>query len=158
MTAEELKEIMAKPITATGTVEITAAKGADGNEDSNANKRMTITAYNGGLMSVGWDRPVGIELSGVSWRGDNAVPILCLHNTYSIDAICGQAKLIEVRGNSLVVEADFMPVSDQAKKIHELAKAGYKFQASVGVTSTDTLVVAEGEKATLNGAEVEGPC
>ena len=152
----ELEELIKKPIVATGTVELVAAKNEDG--EDNGNKRMHIVAYNGGLMNVGWGKPVGIELSGLKWREDNAIPILSQHNTNSLDAICGQATKISHDGKSLLVEAEFMPVSDSAKKVHELAKSGFKFQASVGVSASEVFVVAAGEKGKLNGQEVEGPC
>ena len=158
MPPEELKELLKKPLVATGTVELVAAKGEDGKPAEGGNKKMAIAAYNGGLMNVGWGKPVGIELSGLTWRADNAVPILCQHRTYSIDSICGQATAVKVDGNSLKIDADFMPVSQDAKKVYELAKAGFKFQASVGVSPSDVLYVGENESATLNGAEVKGEC
>lgn len=154
----DIEELKKKPITATGTVELVAAKDADGNPVEGGNKAMTINAYNGGLMNVGWGLPVGIELAGVTWREDNAIPILCLHDSHDIDAICGQAKKVKCEGSSLIVDAEFMPVSETAKKIHELAKAGFKFQASVGISPSDVLYIDKDTKAMLNGTEVEGEC
>ena len=154
----DIEELKNKPLTATGTVALVAAKDEDGKPVEGGNKTMTIDAYNGGLMNVGWGLPVGIELAGVTWREDNAVPILCLHDSHDIDAICGQAKKIKCEGSSIIVEAEFMPVSDTAKKVHELAKAGFKFQASVGLTPSDVLYVDADTTATLNGAEVKGEC
>ena len=144
-------------LAATGQVALAAAS-ADGAEDSGANRKMRIAAYNGGLINVGWGRPVGIEVAGLSWREDSAIPILCLHNAYSLDAICGQATRITRDGRSLSLEADLMPVSESAKKIHALAKAGFRFQASVGVMPKEVFRVGEDESATLNGEEVSGPC
>ena len=158
MPPEKIEELLKKPLVATGTVELVAAKDAEGKPDANGNKRMSIVAYNGGLMKVAWGLPVGIELSGLKWRDDNAVPILCMHKTYSIDAICGQATKVSHDGKSLTIEADFMPVSDDAKKVHELAKAGFKFQASVGVSAKDVLYVAKNQSCKLNGSEVKGEC
>ena len=151
---DELKELLKNPIVAVGTVSLVAAQGEEGKPDGN--KRMSIVAYNGGLMKVNWGLPVGIELSGLKWREDNAVPILCQHKTYSIDAICGQATKVSHDGKTLLIDADFMPVSQDAKKVYELAKAGFKFQASVGVSAEDVLYVGEKESAMLNGAEVKG--
>lgn len=154
----DIEELKKKPITATGTVALVAAKDANGKPVEGGNKSMMINAYNGGLMNVGWGIPVGIDLAGVTWRDDNAVPILCLHDQHSIDAICGQAKKVKCEGTSIIVEAEFMPVSETAKKVHELAKAGFKFQASVGLTPSDVLYVDKDTKAMLNGAEIEGEC
>lgn len=154
----DIEELKKKTITATGTVALVAEKDAEGKPVEGGNKSMTINAYNGGLMNVGWGLPVGIDLAGVTWREDNAVPILCLHDQHSIDAICGQAKKIKCEGSSIIVEAEFMPVSETAKKVHELAKAGFKFQASVGLTPSDVLYVEKDMKAMLNGAEVKGEC
>lgn len=158
MTPEELKELLKKPLVATGTVELTAAQGDGGKPDANGNKKMTITAYNGGLMNVGWGRPVGIVLAGLKWREDHAVPILCQHRADSIDAICGQATRVSHNGKTLTIAADFMPVSEDAKKVHELAKAGFKFQASVGVTASDVIFIDKDEAYNLNGSEAQGPC
>ena len=154
----DIEELKKKTITATGTVALVAAKDAEGKPIEGGNKSMTINAYNGGLMNVGWGLPVGIELAGVTWREDNAIPILCLHDSYDIDAICGQAKKIRCEGSSLIVDAEFMPVSETAKKVHELAKAGFKFQASVGISPSDVLYIDKDTKAMLNGTEVEGEC
>ena len=156
MPTEKLCELMSKPIVAKGVVSLVAAEGAGGAPDGN--KRMKIVAYNGGLMNVGWGYPVGIELAGLKWREDNAIPILCQHKTNSIDAICGQATKVSHDGQSLVLEADFMPVSDDAKKVHELAKAGFKFQASVGVSPADVFFVEANTGYNLNGVEVKGEC
>ena len=156
MPPEKLAELLKKPITATGTVALVAAQG--GENGANGNKKMTITAYNGGLMKVGWGLPVGIDLAGLKWRDDNAIPIMCLHETRNIDAICGQATKISHNGKTLTIAADFMPVSEDAKKVHELAKAGFKFQASVGVSPSDVLYLGKKDSYNLNGAEVKGEC
>lgn len=154
----DIEELKKKTITATGTVALVAEKDAEGKPVEGGNKAMTINAYNGGLMNVGWGIPVGIELAGVTWREDNAIPILCLHDSHDIDAICGQAKKIKCEGSSLIVDAEFMPVSETAKKVHELAKAGFKFQASVGISPSDVLYIDKDTKAMLNGTEVDGEC
>lgn len=158
MPTEKLNELLKKPLTATGTVALVAEKDEEGKPVEGSNKSMTINAYNGGLINVGWGLPVGIELSGLTWRDDSAIPILCLHDSHDIDAICGQAKKIKCEGSSIMVEADFMPVSETAKKVHELAQAGFKFQASVGVTPSDVLYVDAETSYNLNGEEVKGDC
>ena len=157
MPPEKIAELMKKPLVATGVVSLVAEKDAEG-KPVEGNKKMTITAYNGGMMKVGWGYPVGIELSGLKWREDDAVPILCQHKTYSIDAICGQATKVSHDGKTLTIDADFMPVSQDAKKVHELAKAGFKFQASVGVSASDVIFIEANQSYKLNGAEVKGEC
>ena len=157
MKPDKLKELMKKPLVATGAVSLVAEKDAEG-KPIEGNKKMTITAYNGGLMNVAWGYPVGIELSGLKWREDNAVPILCQHKTYSIDAICGQGTKVSHNGKTLTIDADFMPVSQDAKKVYDLAKAGFKFQASVGVSASDVIFIEANQSYKLNGAEVKGEC
>ena len=157
MPPEKIAELLKKPLVATGVVSLVAEKDAEG-KPVEGNKKMTITAYNGGLMNVAWGYPVGIELSGLKWRDDNAVPILCQHKTYSIDAICGQATKVSHDGKTLTIDADFMPVSQDAKKVHELAKAGFKFQASVGVSASDVIFIDAKQSYKLNGEEVKGEC
>lgn len=162
MPPEKLKELLSKPIIATGTVSLVAASPAPGEQSpgksDNANKRMEILAYTGGLIDVGWGLPVGINLAGLTWGDESALPILSQHRTHSLDAICGQAERIRVDGSNLIVEGSFMPVMDDAKKVLELVKAGYKFQASVGVSASDVLYIDEGENTMLNSVEVAGPC
>ena len=158
MPPDKISELIKKPLAATGTVALVAAQSEGDKPDANGNKKMTITAYNGGLMEVRWGLPVGIDLAGLKWRDDNAIPVMCLHETHSIDAICGQATKISHNGKTLTIDADFMPVSEDAKKVHELAKAGFKFQASVGVSPSDVLYVGEKESYNLNGVEVRGEC
>ena len=157
MPPEKIAELMKKPLVAVGTVSLVAEKDAEG-KPVEGNKKMTITAYNGGLMNVGWGYPVGIELAGLKWRDDEAVPILCMHKTYTVDAICGQATKVRVDGRSLSIDAEFMPVSEDAKKVHELAKAGFKFQASVGVSASDVIFIDAKQSYKLNGEEVKGEC
>lgn len=157
MPDEKIAELLKKPLVATGVVSLVAEKDAEG-KPVEGNKKMTITAYNGGLMNVAWGYPVGIELSGLKWRDDNAVPILCQHKTYLIDAICGQATKVSHDGRTLTIDADFMPVSQDAKKVHELAKAGFKFQASVGVSAKDVIFIDAKQSYKLNGEEVKGEC
>ena len=157
MPPEKIAELLKKPLVATGVVSLVAEKDAEG-KPVEGNKKMTITAYNGGLMNVAWRYPVGIELSGLKWRDDQAVPILCQHKTYSIDAICGQATKVSHDGRTLTIDADFMPVSQDAKKVHELAKAGFKFQASVGVSAKDVIFIDAKQSYKLNGEEVKGEC
>ena len=157
MPPEKIAELMKKPLVATGVVSLVAEKDAEG-KPVEGNKKMTITAYSGGLMNVGWGYPVGIELAGLKWREDNAVPILCQHKTYSIDAICGQATKVSHDGKTLAIEGEFMPVSQDAKKVHELAKAGFKFQASVGVSASDVIFIDAKQSYKLNGEEVKGEC
>ena len=72
MPLEKIAELVKKTITATGTVALVAAQGAGA--DENGNKKMTITAYNGGLMNVGWGLPVGLDLAGLKWRGAYQCP------------------------------------------------------------------------------------
>lgn len=158
MPTEKIQELMKKPLVATGTVSLVAAAATDNGKPDNGNKRMEILAYTGGLIDVGWGLPVGIALDGLTWTDETALPILCQHRTHSLDAICGQAERIRVDGTNLRIEGEFMPVMDDAKKVLELVRAGYKFQASVGVSASDVLYVGDSENAILNGAEVPGPC
>ena len=159
MPTEKIAELMKKPLVATGTVSLVAAAPEDGKPaDDKGNKRMEILAYTGGLIDVGWGLPVGIALDGLTWGDETALPILCQHKTRTLDAICGQAERIRVDGPNLRIEGAFMPIMDDAKKVLELVKAGYRFQASVGVTPSDTLYIDNEENAVLNGAEVSGPC
>lgn len=105
MTRIDASEFPKGTLAAAGQVALVAASadGGDGN-GGNANRKMRITAYNGGLMDVGWRQKVGVELAGLTWREDGAIPILCLHDAHSLDAICGiyQLERITIGSKSYV--------------------------------------------------------
>ena len=116
--------------------------------------RVEITAYTGGVMSVpGWG-PVAIALSNLDSGGEQ-VGILADHDA-SLRGIVGygQARVV---GGKLIVAGTITPTSDAARQIIELARAGFQFQASVGVTPVEYERVAAGASVSVNGRMLTAP-
>jgi hypothetical protein len=128
-----------------GEVEIQAAGKAPA---------VTIVAYTGGLMTVpGWG-PVAIELAGVDASAEQ-VTILSDHNS-SLAGIVGHGKAV-VAGGRLLVQGTITPSTESARQVVELARGGFKFQASVGVAPVEYERVRAGELVQVNGRAIKSP-
>jgi phage head maturation protease len=115
---------------------------------------VTIVAYTGGLMTVpGWG-PVAIELAGVDASADQ-VSILADHDT-SLRGIVGHGRAMITNGK-LLVQGTLTPSTEAARQVIELAKGGFRFQASVGVAPTDYERVRGGETVEVNGRAIQAP-
>ncbi len=116
--------------------------------------RVRIVAYSGGLMSVpGWG-PVAIDLAGMELPAEQ-VGILADHDA-TLRGIVGHGRA-SVAGGKLVVEGTLALATEAARQIIELARSGYRFQASVGVVPTEHARVKAGETVAVNGRSVEAP-
>ena len=128
-------------------LDIEAAETGD-----NQQAKVSIVAYTGGLMSVyGWDSVI-IDLAGLDAKAAQ-VPLLADHNS-GLEGIVGHGA-IENDGKRLLVNGQIALVNDAARRIVELAKAGFKFEASVGVRPTKTELVAAGKQISINGRTVK---
>ncbi len=126
-------------------VEIQAASGKP--------PAVTIVAYTGGLMAVpGWG-PVAIDLAGID--AAEQVGILADHNS-SLAGIVGHGKAVVANGR-LLVQGTITPSTDAARQVIELAKGGFRFQASVGVAPLDYQRVRSGETVEVNGRALKAP-
>jgi hypothetical protein len=115
---------------------------------------VTIVAYTGGLMVVpGWG-PVAIELGGIDASAEQ-VSILADHNS-SLAGIVGHGKAVVANGK-LLVQGTITPSTDAARQVVELAKGGFRFQASVGVAPLEYDRVRAGELVEVNGRAVKAP-
>lgn len=115
---------------------------------------VSIVAYTGGLMNVGGWGPVALELSGIDASAEQ-VSILADHDS-SLGGIVGHGKA-EIASGKLLVHGLISPSTVAAKQVIELAKSGFRFQASVGVTPTRYERVRAGETVEVNGAAVTSP-
>jgi len=114
--------------------------------------RVRIVAYSGGLMSVpGWG-PVVIDLAGLELPAEQ-VGILADHDA-TLRGIVGHGRA-SVAGGKLVVEGTLALATESARQILELARSGYRFQASVGVLPAEHARMKE--PLAVNGRTVEGP-
>ena len=112
--------------------------------------RLDIVAYNGGLMSVpGWSA-LAIDLAGLDLAGQ--VRVLADHDA-TLDGILGHGTA-ETRDGKLRVSGAISATTDTARRVVELAKNGFEFQASVGAKTADLKTqIAEVERQ-LGGAGV----
>lgn len=115
--------------------------------------RLEILAYNGGLMRVpGWGVIV-LDLAGLDLSGQ--VRVLADHDS-SIEGILGHGKA-EARDGKLFVSGAISSTTEAAKRVVELARNGFEFQASVGVEPIEHAKVKPGEKADVNGRTLSAP-
>lgn len=141
-----------------------------------------ILAYGGGLMTVpGWG-PLVIDLAGLEISASQIgtaegglselpleaateassrvhhgrlIPILADHDS-TLKGIVGHGRA-SVRGGKLVVAGTIAPSSEAARQIIELAKTGFGFQASVGVSPTEYERIRPGETVEANGRTIKAP-
>ncbi len=115
---------------------------------------VTIVAYTGGLMVVpGWG-PVVLDLAGIDASAEQ-VGILADHDA-TLSGIVGHGKAV-VAGGRLLVQGSITPSTDAARQVIELAKGGFRFQASVGVAPSDYERVRAGELVQVNGRAIKAP-
>ncbi len=115
---------------------------------------VNITAYTGGLMVVpGWG-PVVIDLAGLD-AGAEQIGILADHDA-TLSGIVGHGKAV-VAGDRLLVQGMITPSTEAARQVVDLARAGFRFQASVGVAPNDYERVRPGEQIQVNGRFIKAP-
>ncbi|GIX05011.1 MAG: hypothetical protein KatS3mg114_0880 [Planctomycetaceae bacterium] len=115
---------------------------------------VTIVAYTGGLMAVpGWG-PVVLDLAGIDASAEQ-VSILADHDS-TLSGIVGHGKAGVIDGK-LLVQGTITPSTEAARQVVELARAGFRFQASVGVTPSDYERVRPGEQVQVNGRAIKAP-
>lgn len=109
--------------------------------------RITMQAYNGGLLAItGWGS-VGIELSGLELP--KSCPVLVDHNS-SLSAVAGSVTP-EVRAGVLFASGTLAAGTAPAEQILALSRAAMPLQCSVGVMPITTRRVEAGQSFTLNG-------
>ena len=115
--------------------------------------RLDIVAYNGGLMRVpGWGA-LAIDLAGLDLAGQ--VRVLADHDA-TLDGILGHGTA-EARDGRLRVSGAISATTDTARRVVELAKNGFEFQASVGVEPVEHGRVKPGEKVQVNNRTLSAP-
>jgi len=115
---------------------------------------VTMVAYTGGLMVVpGWG-PVVLDLAGIDASAEQ-VGILADHDA-TLKGIVGHGKAGVIDGK-LLVQGTITPSTEAAHQVVELARAGFKFQASVGVTPSDYERVRPGDQVQVNGRTIKAP-
>jgi hypothetical protein len=113
---------------------------------------MKILAYSGGVLRLGATDYI-LDLNGMQ-VAEAGVPILLQHEA-TPNAIVGQATEVEITNDGVMVEASLAD-TEPAKIVAELAKAGYRWQASVGADVLEEEELPQGEHE-INGQKVSGP-
>ena len=134
---------MPEVLTLTADVSIQAA--ADGKK----RPRVSITAYNGGLMNVGGWGAIAIELSGLEIP--SSVPLLADHDQ-SLSGVVGSGTPRVDRGSLTVT--GHLTDSEAGRGVLALARDDVPLQASVGVEPTQRRYIPAGEQATVNGKTI----
>lgn len=115
---------------------------------------VTIVAYTGGLMNVpGWG-PIAIDLGGIDASADQ-IGILADHDA-SLKGIVGHGRAVVANGK-LLVQGTLTPSTIAARQVIDLARGGFRFQASVGVTPVEYERVRAGETVEVNGRPIKSP-
>ncbi len=132
---------------AAGEVQIEASAGP-------ASPKVTIVAYTGGLMTVaGWGA-VALDLAGVDASAEQ-ISILADHDS-TLRGIVGHGQA-RVEGDRLIVAGTIAPTTEAARQIIDLARAGFRFHASVGVAPTDYERIRPGDIVVANGRSITSP-
>ena len=115
--------------------------------DARAAPAITVVAYSGDIMNVpGWG-PVAIDLAGLEFGGQ--IPLLADHEA-RVGGVVGHGAAV-VRDGRLVVTGVVSGAGPAARQIVEMSKAGFAFQASVGVEPLEHERVRPGERIEVNG-------
>lgn len=141
-----------KLIVTTAPCIITAAAGEG---DEKKLPTITMEAYNGGIMAVGWYGDVVIDLAGLETPAN--LPILFNHDDWSIDSVLGQTSDIDNDGKRLSVTGTIMADTDLTRKTLTLAKNGYIFQSSIGALPLKRTYIQEDQEVKVNGRTLKGP-
>ncbi len=119
-----------------------------------------MLGYSGGLMDLGFGRPVVVDLAATSPESD-PLPILVQHgylgSSYTIlDAVLGHSSELKieskVRATGLISGSG--PIVD---RVVTLAANGFPFQASIGARVRRWESIDEGATVKVNGRSFKGP-
>lgn len=132
--------------------------------DTDGKKKLpsfAMAAYSGGFMELGWGYPTVLNASGVRHAGK--VPILIDHGYAAASkarSALGHATKITTKGGRIAAEGVVSGVGDEVEHCMAMARNGFPFQASVGVTVDRDAVqfIAEGQTVKANGQTFKGPC
>lgn len=115
---------------------------------------VNIVAYTGGLMSVsGWG-PIVVDLTGIDASAEQ-IGILADHDA-SLKGIVGHGRAFVANGR-LMVQGSLTPSTEASKQIIDLARSGFRFQASVGIVPTEYDRIRPGESVNVNGKAITSP-
>ncbi|MFI4912441.1 MAG: hypothetical protein ACIAQZ_12310 [Sedimentisphaeraceae bacterium JB056] len=128
-------------------LKITAAANSD------SKPKVEGCAYGGGKMNLpGWDRPVVVDLEGLSISQNT--PLLTNHENKTTSRI-GVVNA-EIQDNKLLIDGSITSSSETAEGIVEQGKAGSDWQLSIGAEAKAVEFVKSGTRS-INAQDHEGP-
>lgn len=133
-------------------VNITAAAPGPDGKQSKELPTFSISAYDGGLMHLGWWGPTVVELSGIKAR--KTVKIFREHDP---SRVVGHAESVEVTDTSIEVTGVMSGTGDDVKEILGAHKNGFPWEASIGASMLRHEYVEAGESVEVNGQTFNGP-
>jgi hypothetical protein len=126
---------------------------ADGSSDGNA--KFDLEGYTGRAIRQGWSRlPLVVDLAGMDTSNTIAV---MLNHKYDLDNAVGQAANVINSGTNLRVAGEVIGEGPEVAKALNLARKGWRFQASIGADVGRIENVAAGESVEVNGRQFSGP-
>ena len=116
--------------------------------------RVLGVAYSGGPISLGgWTGEVVVDLEGLVIP--SSVPLLANHENRTSSKV-GEV-VARVENGALEIEGKITSSNGYAQGIIEQAKAGARWQLSIGATAKEYRELAQGETVTVNAREIVGP-
>jgi phage major head subunit gpT-like protein len=127
---------------------------ADGK--SSGNPKFSLVGYTGRAIRQAWSRtPLVVDLAGMDTTSQ---PIaVMLGHQYDMDHAVGQAYEAVNSGSDLTVATEVIGESPEVAKAVNLARKGWKFQASIGADVGRIENIAAGESVEVNGRQFAGP-
>lgn len=123
---------------------------------SGGNPKFSLLGYTGRAIRQAWSRtPLVVDLAGMDTTSQ-AIAVMLGHQ-YDIDHAVGQASEVVNSGTDLTVATEVIGESPEVTKAVNLARKGWKFQASIGADVGRIENIAAGETVEVNGRQFSGP-
>lgn len=123
---------------------------------SGGNPKFSLVGYTGRAIRQAWSRtPLVVDLAGMDTTSQ-AIAVMLGHQ-YDIDHAVGQASQVVNSGTDLTVSTEVIGESPEVAKAVNLARKGWKFQASIGADVGRIENIAAGESVEVNGRQFSGP-
>ena len=120
-------------------------------DDGNGNKKpatFEVTAYNGGALSIdGFDKPVVIDLQGMTYR--RSIKVNLDHDAQKRVGHV-ESKSIANDGKTLSMDGVFSAATESRREVVESARDGYEWEASIEANAI-SLEEFEGDSVEVNG-------
>lgn len=127
---------------------------ADGT--SGGNPKFSLVGYTGRAIRQAWSRtPLVVDLAGMDTTSQ--VVAVMLNHKYDLDNAVGQAADVKNSGTDLTVAGEVIGDGPDVVKAMNLARKGWKFQASIGADVGRIENIAAGESVEVNGRQFSGP-